>query len=113
MVNYKLLYTDFVYNTPHLSYKDKREILNYINEKLKIEASYKQLIRLNTLITQRINYRTIQSRYSQLKAYDKDYILSVLKHQKEYQLSNREVSNMFQISRNTLSKWKKAFEMEA
>lgn len=43
------------------------------------------------------------------KSYSKDTILKVLDFQKKMKCTNTELSNQFNISRNTIAKWKKVF----
>lgn len=43
------------------------------------------------------------------RAYDEDTIKYILEYQSKYALSNIKTSEIFQVSRNTISKWKKSF----
>ncbi len=45
----------------------------------------------------------------QHRAYDEDTIKYILKYQSEYALSNIKTSEIFNVSRNTISKWRKLF----
>lgn len=44
-----------------------------------------------------------------LKSYDKDTVFEILRYQKKNKLNNKQTSLHFNISRNTLSSWKKKF----
>ncbi len=46
------------------------------------------------------------------RAYDAESILKILRYQRDNMLSNSEISAKYGLSRNTLSKWKKAFKKE-
>ena len=44
------------------------------------------------------------------RAYDKGSIKQILGYQKQYNLTNAELSNLFKLSTTTISKWKKLYE---
>lgn len=44
------------------------------------------------------------------RAYDEDSIKQILDYQKQYDLTNVELSNLFKLSTTTISKWKKLYE---
>lgn len=46
------------------------------------------------------------------RAYDTESILKILNDQKNNMLSNNETASKYGLSRNTLSKWRKAFKEE-
>ena len=43
------------------------------------------------------------------KSYKRSDILKILDYQKKYKLNNSQLANHFNISRNTVTKWKKMF----
>lgn len=44
-----------------------------------------------------------------LRSYDKDAILCILEYQKKNKLNNSQVAIYFNLSRNTISKWRKTY----
>jgi len=44
-----------------------------------------------------------------LRHYSKDTILKILAHQKKHKLNNKELASYYNLSRNTITKWKKIF----
>ena len=49
------------------------------------------------------------SENQKLKSYSQDTIIKVLKYQIENKYSNSAIANQFNISRNTIARWKKFF----
>lgn len=110
MINYELLYTDFVTESVHFSEQEKAEMLKELTGNGKERITYKTLLRLNGIIARKVRREHLQSKYAtQLKAYDRPFIQSVLKYQKKYGLTNSDISKQFKISRNTVNRWKKVF----
>ncbi len=106
-IKYKSLYLDFIDDTEFESHIDKSFLKESV---MKIdEITSREIYKLNTLIREysKSEYTWIQ--YQQLKSYDKDHILRVLKEQKEYDLSNSEISRKYNMSRNTIARWKRIF----
>lgn len=46
------------------------------------------------------------------RAYDKASIVKILRYQKRNNLKNIEIANKYGLSRNTISKWKKLFQLK-
>jgi len=46
------------------------------------------------------------------KSYDEQTILEILRHQKKHRLNNIELATHFNLSRNTVTKWKKQYIKE-
>lgn len=46
------------------------------------------------------------------RAYDKQTIIEILDYQQKNELNNGQIANEFQLSRNTVTKWRKLFERE-
>ena len=46
---------------------------------------------------------------SKYRSYDKTTIISILSKQKKHHYTNEEVSKIYNVSRNSLAKWKKLF----
>lgn len=63
------------------------------------------VLRFNKLL---FGNESIQNKTNnQYKAYDLDTVVYILEYQKEFNLSNTEISIMFSVSRNTITRWKK------
>lgn len=45
------------------------------------------------------------------KSYDANSILEILTYQKTHILNNSEISRLFQVSRNSIAKWKKQYQV--
>lgn len=69
------------------------------------------IIRLDHLIFNDSSQDSI--RFNQRhKSYDKETILYVIKYQKDNNLNNSATAQYFNISRNTLAKWKKIYKIQ-
>ncbi|MET3035944.1 helix-turn-helix domain-containing protein [Chryseobacterium sp. NRRL B-14859] len=95
--NYKKLYTDIL----DWKYPEKKEICAEVLKKRKLEAL--DVITLNEMIfgDSKSNQRH--------KSYDKNSILEILDYQKKNSCSNTELSLLFKMSRNTITKWKRMY----
>ncbi|AZB27394.1 helix-turn-helix domain-containing protein [Chryseobacterium bernardetii] len=100
--DYKKIYKDIL----DLKYPEKeagcRKILN------KKELMPIDIIKLNQIIFG-IGNKEIKSFNQQHKSYDKKSINAILDHQKKYELNNIQLAKQFNLSRNTVSRWKKLF----
>lgn len=100
--NYKLIYQDIIAK----KYPDKKaKCDNILN---KNELSVLDVIRLNNIIFDNISNEHSTSN-QRLRSYDKITILQILDYQKKHRLNNTEIAMKFNLSRNTISKWKKIF----
>ncbi|MGV0924456.1 helix-turn-helix domain-containing protein [Empedobacter tilapiae] len=101
-INYKTLYTDIINDL----YPDKllqcQEILN------KETLSIFNVLELNKLIFGELNQNN-NGFNQRLKSYSKKDILLILDYQKKHRLNNSQLANHFNLSRNTVAKWKKMF----
>ena len=101
-INYKTLYTDIINDL----YPDKllqcQEILN------KKTLSIFNVLELNKLIFGELNQNN-NGFNQRLKSYSKKDILLILDYQKKHGLNNSQLANHFNLSRNTVAKWKKMF----
>ncbi|WP_250254807.1 helix-turn-helix domain-containing protein [Chryseobacterium sp. Marseille-Q3244] len=95
--NFKRIYEDLI----HFKYPDKRKELCEILDKEKL-TDY-DLIRLN------ISLFGDQQHNQKLKAYDKETIIRMLDYQKKNRLNNTQLATHFNLSRNTVTKWKRRF----
>lgn len=99
--NYKLIYEDMINKKfPHMK-KICQTILD------KNELSYLDVIKLNNIIFG--NKKKFNQR---LRSYNKVTILEILKYQKENNLNNTELARHFNLSRNSVSKWKIYFSQD-
>ncbi|WP_313611685.1 helix-turn-helix domain-containing protein [Chryseobacterium arthrosphaerae] len=78
-----------------------RNILD--NEKL----SPKDILKLNSIISG--NSKSIIALNQKYKSYDKETILYILDYQKKNNLNNIQIARHFNMSRNTVTKWRKLF----
>ncbi|MDR4953638.1 helix-turn-helix domain-containing protein [Chryseobacterium sp. ES2] len=100
--NYKLIYQDIIAK----KYPDKKSKCDNILNKN--ELSVLDIIRLNNIIFGTVNNEPSTSN-QRLRSYDKITILQILDYQKIHRLNNTEIAIKFNLSRNTVSKWKKIF----
>ncbi|MFP3835617.1 helix-turn-helix domain-containing protein [Chryseobacterium sp. SIMBA_028] len=100
--DYKLIYQDMIKKKyPHKEI-ECRNILK------KDELSILDVMELNKIIFNAKNRET--DKLSQrLRSYDKTTILEILHYQKVNNLNNIQVARKFNLSRNSIGKWKKMF----
>ncbi|TGN21428.1 helix-turn-helix domain-containing protein [Empedobacter tilapiae] len=101
-INYKTLYTDIINDL----YPDKllqcQEILN------KQDLNILDILELNKLIFGE-EYKNNIEVNQKFRSYSKQDILLILDYQKKHRLNNTQLANHFNLSRNTIAKWKKLF----
>ncbi|MGV0923906.1 helix-turn-helix domain-containing protein [Empedobacter tilapiae] len=101
-INYKTLYTDIINDL----YPDKllqcQEILN------KQDLNILDILELNKLIFGE-EYKNNIEVNQKFRSYSKQDILLILDYQKKHRLNNTQLANHFNLSRNTIAKWKKIF----
>lgn len=99
--NYRKIYEDMIAK----KYPEKSAQCQRILNKKKISTM--DIIMLNNII---IGFDANEIRRNQkLKSYDKDTIFEILMYQKNNRLNNKQTAIHFNISRNTLTRWKKKF----
>ena len=96
--NYKKIYMDIIAD----KFPDKQTLCNPILSKATLSTL--DVIKLNSII---FNQSPKNSTNGKLKMYDKETIQSILNYQTVNNLNNIEVAKHFNLSRNTISKWKK------
>lgn len=105
IVNYKLIYSEFIKEVPHLNTKEKSLIISKLPQLSNDKLKYQTLYYINNIIQNNNKSNSIKT----LNTYDNSYIKNILTYQKEYNLSNSDISNEYKLSRNTIAKWKKIF----
>ncbi|MGL5235460.1 MAG: helix-turn-helix domain-containing protein [Empedobacter falsenii] len=101
-VNYKILYTDIINDL----YPTKLSLCQKILERKSLTIL--DIFELNQIIfgqEHKINSVLNQK----FKSYSKHDILFILDYQKQNRLNNSQLANHFNLSRNTVAKWKKLF----
>lgn len=100
--NYKKIYTDIL----NAKYPDKISSCRNILEKK--ELSSMDIMSLNKIIFD-VRSKDFQSLNQKHKSYDKSTILEILIYQKKHKFNNSQLAEYFNLSRNTVTKWKKIF----
>ncbi len=95
--DYKMIFTDIIRSKCPEKESLFKEFLN------KDKFSSMDVINLNQLIF-KANKTSRKHR-----SYDKADIIKILEYQKKHQLNNFQLAEHFQISRNTVTSWKKKF----
>ncbi|MDR6156807.1 DNA-binding transcriptional regulator YiaG [Chryseobacterium sp. SLBN-27] len=99
--NYKRIFEDIISKKCPEKYHLCAHLLN------KSEISAMDVLTLNDIVFDK--NRASDSTSQKHKSYDSNTINTILEYQKKNKLSNTEVSRHFNLSRSTVSKWKKAF----
>lgn len=100
--NYKNIYTDIILKKyPHKK-EDCMPILRKIN------FSDLDVIELNKKIFGHQNKET-ESQNQKYRSYNQSTILEILDYQKKNMMNDSQLAKHFNMSRNTVSKWKKIF----
>ncbi len=97
-VNYKSIYCDLLAKKYPEKLAEFQQILN--------KDSLNELDILK--MSKRISDSSANGKH---KSYNKSTILIILDYQKSNKLNNSELSRRFDISRNTIAKWKKLFQI--
>ncbi len=102
-VNYKRIYFDI------LTKKFPGEVEKFRDFFKKEELSGLDIIELNDRIFGKGDEET--KKFNQKhRSYSRKTILKILDNQKKHRLSNSEVAKEYNLSRNTLAKWKRIFK---
>ncbi|WP_313385580.1 helix-turn-helix domain-containing protein [Chishuiella sp.] len=91
--NYKKIYEEIL---------KRKKIKKKINDKMSI----KDVLKISKIINP-----DNQDKNQKHKSYDLDYINYVLNDQLKHNYTNTEVANKYNLSRNTITKWKKNFNL--
>ncbi|NML72191.1 helix-turn-helix domain-containing protein [Chryseobacterium sp. RP-3-3] len=103
--DYKRIYSDII----NKKYPHKKKECQSILEKDNL--SFLDVMKMNTLIF------GVKSKEAELfngkhRAYNKSTILDILHYQEENRLNNTQLAIHFQLSRNSVAKWKKIFAVK-
>lgn len=101
-INYKQIYTDIL----SCKFPEKIDNCRFFLEKNNLSSL--DVIQLNNLIFGKNNTSTFNGKH---RAYNKEEILKILKYQKCNKLNNTQLAMHFELSRNTVTKWKKLFSI--
>lgn len=96
--DYKRIFDDMI----TIKFPDKRKYCDGILKKKK-KLSVLDVLKLNAII---FGHKEESQRF---RSYDQKAIKEILNYQKKYQLRNSELADIFKLSRNTVTKWKKMF----
>ncbi|REC79351.1 helix-turn-helix domain-containing protein [Chryseobacterium elymi] len=100
--NYKLIYQDIISKKyPHKRAKCK----GLLSKK---ELSSLDIIKVNSIIFDGADAEAFKFN-QKLRSYNKATVLEILNYQKVNKLNNTQLAEKFNLSRNTISKWKKEF----
>ncbi|THV59378.1 helix-turn-helix domain-containing protein [Chryseobacterium candidae] len=99
--NYKKIYTDMIL----MKYPHKMDQCHAILEKNIINSL--DVVLLNNILVG-VAHNQIRLN-TNLRSYDKDTVLYILEYQIEHNLNNRQLAAQFNLSRNTVTKWKRIF----
>lgn len=98
--DYKTIYSDII----HKKYPEKESECSALLQKK--DLSVMDIIELNKKI-----FGIAQSENQKHRSYGKSDILKILHYQKKNNLNNIEVARHFRLSRNSVTKWKKMFQV--
>lgn len=100
--DYKKIYTDIIFK----KCPEKHNLCNFILQKKAL--SVLDVIKLNQLIFSFEGKEITQFNQRQ-RSYDEASILEILEFQKKNGYNNTELAQKFNLSRNSVAKWKKMF----
>jgi len=102
--NYKMIFTDIITK----KFPQKKELCQSILRKEKLSSL--DVLKLNRLLfeTENKERNTFSKKH---RSYDRSTIREILDYQIKNNLNNRELANYFMLSRNSVTKWKKMFNI--
>lgn len=100
--DYKRIYTDIV----EKKFPDK---ISKILPLLKDNLTVLEIIKINAIIFGKGDNDT-KKQNQMHKSYDEKTILHILKFQKDNKCGNTEIAKKFDLSRNTITKWKRIYD---
>ncbi len=100
--DYKAIYTDLI----NKKYPERVNEFQYYLQKKTLKRI--DVIKLNNKIL--IDYNIQDKRFNQkFRSYQEEEIIEILRYQQKKQLNNTQLAKKFNLSRNTVTKWKKIF----
>lgn len=102
--NYKRIYTDIL----NKKFSHKKTECQKLLRKQKLSAL--DLIELNKIIYGQNTDGTEDNQKH--RSYSSSDIIQMLDYQKKYKLNNTQLANHFKLSRNTVAKWIKDFDLK-
>lgn len=100
--DYILIYTDLLQK----KFPEKAELYGSFFSKKTLSAM--DIIRLNNMIFRETN-NEFSKHNGKHRSYNKSDILNILDYQKKHKLNNSQLAIHYNLSRNTVAKWKKMF----
>lgn len=85
-----------------------KEYRAFTKDKKELETL--DVVKLNEIIFGISDKETLKQN-QRVRSYDKSTIIQILEYQKKYRLNNLQLSNHFRLSRNTVSAWKKRYQI--
>jgi hypothetical protein len=104
MPNYKKIYQDMI----DINYPDKKETCKTLLSKEQMTIF--DVMKINEII---FGSKIDHNHNSKYKAYTKKNILHILNYQRKENMNNVQLAKHFKISRNTIAKWKKIFNLNS
>ena len=101
--DYKRLYTDYINQKTPAKMSSVERILKKEN------LSNYDVLMMNNILFQH-QEAAIKFQSQKHRAYSKETIVELLRHQQKNRLNNSEMAKHFNLSRNSVAKWKKMFE---
>ncbi|SFN40781.1 hypothetical protein SAMN05421594_2640 [Chryseobacterium oleae] len=102
--DYKRIYTDLIERKQP---KNSQKCLKILSKKT---LSYLDIITINDLISEN-NTKEARIQNQRHRSYNQAAIFEILNYQKNNYLNNKELALHFNLSRNTVAKWKKMFSV--
>ncbi|SFN47507.1 hypothetical protein SAMN05421741_1065 [Paenimyroides ummariense] len=102
--NYKRIYEDLL----DRKYPHKKEVCKSVLAKEKLNSM--DVFLLNNLIFDK-ETKEENENDQKYRSYDKTSILKILQYQAKNKLNNTQLADHFGLSRNTVAKWKKMFQL--
>lgn len=100
--NYRRIYSDII----KIKYPDKKETCETLL--FKTHLSSMDILEINKKIFETENSNNLNQKH---RSYNTTDIFSILDYQKNNKLNNSQVANHFNMSRNTIAKWRKLFQV--
>ncbi|PVV51662.1 helix-turn-helix domain-containing protein [Chryseobacterium sp. HMWF035] len=100
--NYNKIFKDIIEKK---FYNRKEELLPLLKNQLNVL----DVIRINKMIFGSDRY--LENHNQKYKSYDKETIIQILDYQRKNQITNIAIAKKFNLSRNTIARWKKSFKI--